>query len=225
MRAGSGAGGEAGGPGRVPRLHVVVPDEVARRPNFLQVARGLREAAGGNLALHLRLDEATGRRIHELAAALARGARSGGGWCVVNERADVALSARAQAVQLGAGALPVAAARQDLGPEVAVGASVHGADAAARAAAGGANFLVLGTIFETPSHPDRPAAGPELVERCRGRVARPLVAIGGVTPGRVAELLAAGAHGVAALRGVWSTPRPRDAVEAYLEALEQDGAA
>lgn len=219
--AGSEPGGEAGGPGPVPRLHVVIPDGVARRPAFPALARGLREAAGARLALHLRLKEATGRRIHELAAALARGARRSGGWCVVNERVDVALSARAQAAQLGAGALPVAAARQVLGPGVAVGASVHDADAAARAAGAGANFLVVGTIFETASHPGRPGAGPGLVERCRRRVALPLVAIGGVTPGRVGELLEAGAHGVAALSGVWSAPAPREAVERYLDALER----
>jgi thiamine monophosphate synthase len=48
----------------------------------------------------------------------------------------------------------------------------------------------------------------------------PLLAIGGVTPGRVAELLDAGAHGVAVLRGVWESPDPGQAVRAYLEAME-----
>lgn len=209
------------GPG-VPRLHVIVPDEVAGGPGFRRAARELRARGGAELALHLRTLRQSGRRIHELAAALAEDARRHGGWCVVNERVDVALTAGAQAVQLGRGALPVREVRSLLADEVAIGASVHADDEAWGAVEDGASFLLLGTIFSTPSHPRRAPAGIELVEACR-RAGRPVIAIGGMTPERVPEVAAAGAHGVATLRGVWGAASPPAAVERFLEALEVTG--
>lgn len=208
----------------IPPLHVLVPDRAARRPRFLPLARGLLEEAGGRLALHLRLKETPGRRIHDLATELAGAARRRGGWCVVNERVDVALTAEAQAVQLGGGALPTEAVRDVVPPGLPVGVSVHGPEEAARAEEEGANHLVVGTIFRSPSHPDRPGAGPQLLEACRRRVALPTVAVGGLTPDRVGEAVAAGADGVAALSAVWDADRPAAAVGDFLEALRSAGA-
>lgn len=207
---------------RLPRLHVIVPDEVASGPGFRRSARALRARGGAELALHLRTLRPSGRRLHELAVALAEDARRDGGWCVVNERVDVALTAGAQAVQLGRGALPVSEARALLADPVAVGASVHAAGEARAAVEDGASFLLLGTIFSTPSHPGRAPAGTDLVEACRG-VGRPVIAIGGMTPERVPEVTAAGARGVATLGGVWGAASPPAAVERFLEALEVTG--
>lgn len=191
----------------VPGLHVLVPDEVAARDDFRHVAGALRDALAGELALHLRLRETPAREIHALAVELSDAARRGGGWCVVNGRVDVALTAGAQAVQLGEDALPLPEARELVGPDVAVGRSVHGLREAEAAAAGGANYLVLGTIYATPSHPGRAGAGPELVARA-AHLRLPIVAIGGVTAGRVRELREAGAHGIAVIRAVWAAGDP-----------------
>lgn len=209
----------------IPPLHAVVPDRVARRPGFVPTASGLLEAAGGRLALHLRLKETPGRRIHELALELSGAARRHGGWCAVNERVDVALTAEAQAVQLGEGALPTEAVRRLVGPQVRVGVSVHDPQEARRAGEEGANLLIVGTIFPSTSHPGRPGAGPELLEACRRRVDLPLVAIGGMTPARAGDALEAGADGVATLGAVWDADRPRAAVEAFLRALAAAGGA
>lgn len=206
------------GPGRVPRLHAVVPDAVADRPGFGAAAEGLQEAAGAELALHLRLREADDRRLFELAGKLADRARATGGWCVVNGRVDVALAAGAQGVQLGAGALPAREARRLMGPGVALGVSAHGPAEARRAARAGANLVLLGTIFPTPSHPGRPGAGLARVAACRD-AGPPLIAIGGITPARARAALGAGARGVAALRGIWEADDPTAAADRYLEAL------
>lgn len=206
----------------VPALHVVVPDRVAAAPGFLRTARELRERGAGSLALHLRVRGLTARRLHELAAALADDALRHGGWCVVNERVDVALTSGAGVVQLGRGALPVRAARELLGPGGAVGASVHSRAEALRAGRNGASFLLVGTIFSTPSHPERPPAGVERIEACRA-ADLPLVAIGGMRPDRVGAVVAAGAHGVATLSGVWDAPSPADAVDRFLDALREAG--
>lgn len=207
-----------GGPGPPPRLHVVVPDAVAAREGFEAAADELWARAGAELALHLRLPGTPARRLHALARRLSERARSAGGWCVVNGRVDVALAAGAQGVQLGTGALPPEEARRLLGPAAAVGVSVHAPPEARRAGRAGANLVLLGTIFPTPSHPDRPGAGLARVAACRD-AGPPLIAIGGVTPARADAVLGAGAHGVAVLRGVWEADDPPAAAGRYLEAM------
>ncbi len=202
----------------------MVPDRVAGRPDFPDVAGALRRRLGGSLALHLRCREVPARRQHRLARRLRREAERHGGWCVVNGRVDVALTSGAQAVQLGAGSLPVEEARRVLGRGVPVGRSVHGAAEAREAAEAGANFLLVGTIYATPSHPDRPGAGPERVARCRASAPVPVVAIGGIDAGRVAEVREAGASGVAAIRAIWDAPDPVAAAAALREAWDRAGA-
>lgn len=217
---------EAGGGSRdrsasVPRLHVLATDEVAAEVDVAAAGRRLLAGCGPELALHLRLREATGRELHDLAGELSGEADRRGGWCVVNGRLDVALTAGAQAVQLGSGALPVGRAVEvaaDAGVPLAVGASVHGAEEARDSAADGANYLLLGTIFATPSHPGREGAGPGLVAACAD-LPVPVVAIGGVDRGRVPEVTEAGAHGVAVVRAVWTAPDPVAAARELLEAL------
>ncbi|MEJ2502883.1 MAG: thiamine phosphate synthase, partial [Gemmatimonadota bacterium] len=83
-----------------------------------------------------------------------------------------------------------------------------------------ADFLVLGTIWPTASHPGRPGAGPEGIAVVAARVAVPIVAIGGVTPDRGVRARRAGAHGIAVLRGVWEARDPGEAAAAYIEAWE-----
>ena len=80
----------------------------------------------------------------------------------------------------------------------------------------GADFLVVGNIYETLSHPGRPAGGLELV-RSTAELGVPVIAIGGITPARVREVHAAGAYGVAAIRGLWHAPDPFAAALAMLE--------
>jgi thiamine-phosphate pyrophosphorylase len=201
---------------RLPRLHVVTDDGVLARPDFEALA-GAVLAAGPALALHLRGPGTPARTLLSLARRLRPVATETGAVLLVNDRIDVALAARLDGVHLGARSLPVGAARDLLPPASLVGASVRGSGPAREASAEGPDYLVLGTIYPTPTHPDRPGDGPEAVGRVVAAVDVPVLAIGGVTPDRVAECLAAGAHGVAVLGGVWSAPDPWAAVVGYLE--------
>jgi len=203
---------------RLPRLHVVVTDEVAARPDFRETAAALQRRCGDGLALHLRLRDASGRTIFDLARELLAGAERHGGRVAVNERLDVALAAGAHAAQLGRRALPVRAARHVAGGRLLLGASVHGREEAAAAAADGADFLILGTIFATPSHPGTEPGGMALLEACRD-VGPPVLAIGGVDAGRASEVLAAGASGAAVVRSVWEAAVPEVAAAELLAAL------
>lgn len=203
----------------LPRLHVVTSDEVLAADGFLDRARSLLAAHGPELALHLRAPSGPVRRLLTAAEALVAAAGDAGALLVVNDRPDVALAAGVPGVELGHRSIPVQAVRTLMGDDVVIGYSAHGAPEAASAAENGADFVLIGTIWASASHPDREGAG---VGRIRDTVAAttaPVVAIGGVTPGRAPAALAAGAWGVAAVRGVWETDDPVAAAASYLHQL------
>jgi thiamine-phosphate diphosphorylase len=138
---------------------------------------------------------------------------------LVNDRLDVALALKDAGVHLGARSLPPAEARRFWGARRLLGVSVHTESEALEAAVSGADFLFVGAMFETPSHPTVAAKGTTFMGSVASRVDVPLIGIGGVTPERVAQVLASGGHGVAAIRGIWDAPSPPDAVHTYLDAL------
>ncbi|HXE56604.1 MAG TPA: thiamine phosphate synthase, partial [Gemmatimonadales bacterium] len=133
---------------------------------------------------------------------------------LVNARPDVARAVGAQGVQLGRDDLAPAEARAVLGPGW-IGASVHSIAEAEAAAAEGADFLLVGAIYPTASHPGRAPAGIGLV-RAAAALGKPVIAIGGVTAERTAELRDAGAYGAAAIRALWSADDPARAALALL---------
>jgi thiamine-phosphate pyrophosphorylase len=201
---------------RIPPLHVVTDDAVAGRADFLDVARQVAEAGGVDLALHLRAPRASGRQVFDLAAVLRSMTADAGALLIVNDRVDVALAADADGVQVGGRGLEPADARRLIGPDRLLGVSIHSAQEARAARDGGASYLLVGTIWETASHPDRRGAGIELIRQIAA-LGIPTIAIGGVTAERAAEARDAGSAGVAAIRGVWDAPDPAAAVSGYLK--------
>lgn len=204
----------------LPRLHVVTDDETLSRAGWVRTARAVLEAGAERLALHLRGPGASGARLYELTRALLPGAVEVGALLLVNDRVDVALAAGADGAHLGRRSLGIASTRRILGDESWIGVSTHAPDEVAGAAGEGADFVFVGTVYPTPSHPGRRGGGAEAV-RAAARVAEgvPVMAIGGVALDRVAEVLEAGAHGIAVIRGVWDAGDPVDAVMRYLEVL------
>jgi thiamine-phosphate diphosphorylase len=199
----------------VPPLHVVTDDELLERPELASVARTVLEAGRGELALHLRGPRTGGRRLYELARQLAPAARAAGALFLVNDRCDVALAAGADGVHLAQRSLDAFAARKLVGERMMLGLSVHPSEQGEFADPGGLDYLFVGTLHPTRSHPGRPGSGPSVLRVLAG-CGLPLVGIGGITPDRVAEVRREGGAGVAVLRGVWDAPDPVAAVEAYI---------
>jgi thiamine biosynthesis protein ThiS len=114
--------------------------------------------------------------------------------------------------------MPTAAARQVLGPDVLIGRSAHDPVEAQGACAAGADYVFLGPIWETASHPGHPGLGVEAI-----RAAHPatVIAIGGVTPDRVDACLDRGAYGVAAIAALWYAADPHAAAANMLISLGQ----
>jgi len=206
----------------IPRLHVVTNDQVLARPDFATSALEVCEALETReVALHIRGPHTSGRTLTRLARILREPAAACGVTLLVNDRLDVALAVEASGVHLGSRSIPPTEARRLLGGGRLLGVSVHSESEAVEATRSGADYLFFGPLFETPSHPGAAASGAEVVDRVLSRVDLPVVGIGGVTPQRAATVIASGAHGVAAIRGIWDTPSPREAVQVYLDAVER----
>lgn len=117
---------------------------------------------------------------------------------VVSSRCDVALASGAAGVNLPERDIQVADARTLLGQRL-VGRSVHSIEAAQQAEREGADFVIFGPVWESPSHPASPPAGVAALEQVARSVHIPVLAIGGVTEERIPECHAAGAAGYAAI--------------------------
>jgi thiamine-phosphate pyrophosphorylase len=146
--------------------------------------------------------------------------RDAGAMLVVNDRVDVALAVGADAVQRTHTSLPVDDIRAIAGRRLRIGVSVHSLPDAIDAELKGADWIIYGPVYETASK--RPYGPPQGLERLAA-VARglriPVVAIGGITPARVKDVRAAGAHGVAAISSILTADSPADATRRFLEVL------
>jgi thiamine-phosphate diphosphorylase len=195
-------------------LHAITDERIARRGDLDDVARELAKGGGSELAFHARGRELSGREHYELAGRLAV---LPPGRLFVNDRLDVALAVPTAGVHLGSGSLPASAARA-LNPLWWIGRSVHDLAEAEAARTEGADYLVVGPVYATASHPGRPPLG---LERLRAIVVAmgdlPVVAIGGITVDRVTEVKDSGAYGIAAIRAFWDDGEPGAAVRRMRE--------
>lgn len=206
-------------PSPSPALHAVTNDAILARPNFFGLAVRVMCALGSKGAIQLRTRWLPAARLYELAAALVEAERSTGCWVIVNDRVDIALASGAHGAQLTSHSLTVAQART-IAPDLPLGASVHSVDEAVAAARAGATWLVAGHVYATPSHPGQPGRGVELVSAITAATAVPCIAIGGIRPEHVGPLRAAGAHGVAVIRGIWESNDAERAAFDYVSAYD-----
>lgn len=199
----------------LPRLHAVT-DAAVLALDDLGVRAAALASAGSAIALHVRDRAASGRALTAAAHRLAALARPAEAAVFVNGRPDLAAAIGGHGVQLAADDLTPADARRLL-PHGWIGRSVHSRAEAEAARREGADYLLVGNVFETPSHPGRAPAGLTLVRDCAA-LGLPVIAIGGMTPARAAEARDAGAWGVAAIRALWLAPDPARAAMEFLDA-------
>jgi len=138
---------------------------------------------------------------------------------LVNDRLDVALACAADGVHLPERGLPVAAARRLAGDGLIVGRSVHSVAEAVRARDEGADYVQVGSIFASRSHPDQPPAGLGLLEAVAAAVTIPILAVGGITAANVGDVLHAGASGAAVISAILGAPSPREAAHGLAQAM------
>ena len=175
---------------------------------------------GGVRSIQLREKDRDTVEVCRLGERLLARTRAAGAALIVNDRVDVAMALGADGVHLTRKSLPPNEARALVGPEVLLGVSCHSLGDVEEAVDGGVDFLVLGPIYATPSKaPYGPPLTPEIVRRARAFCPLPILAIGGIGPKGVPEVMAAGADGVAAISAVLAAPDPTLATRELLDAV------
>ncbi len=178
---------------------------------------------GGVDVVQLRDKEMPGATLLELAEQL-REVIAGRALLLINERADVAMAARADGVQLGETALPTSAVRAIMGNAATIGRSVHSVSGACESAESGADFLLVGTMFASNSHPGEEPSGPGLLSRIASAgVTIPMLGIGGINERNAGEVISAGAHGVAVITSILAHDDPRVAAERIKNSMVDAG--
>ncbi|HJV55722.1 MAG TPA: thiamine phosphate synthase [Methylomirabilota bacterium] len=199
------------------RLYLITDRAASTRPPLEVVEECL---GAGLRAVQLREKDLEVRALLALAEPLREATRRHGARLLINDRADVALAVGADGVQRTHTSLPVAALRGITPPGFLIGASAHSTAEAREAATEGADFVVFGPVYDTPSKRRYgPPQGLAALEAAAAATPRPLLAVGGITPERVREVRAAGAAGVAVIGAVYGAARPADATKAFLDVL------
>lgn len=193
---------------RHPELHIISDER--NMEGFIAASARIHPLAD---YLHLRHKQASAKELAVLAERLLQ-AGVPPSKIIINDRVDVALCIGAAGVQL---------AWHSLGPQqvksrwpgLRVGCSVHSPAEAVRAFSEGADYVLFGHVYETSSKPGLPARGLEQLAETARACSGPVIALGGIAPGHVPELIVHGAAGYAVLSGICAAPDPVAAAHAY----------
>jgi thiamine-phosphate pyrophosphorylase len=184
------------------------------------LARHLADA--GVELVQLRDKRGSSRKIHEEAQSLMAALQPRGVRLIINDRPDIAAIAGASGVHVGQDDLPVEEARKICKLPLWVGVSTHNLNQLSEAGATSADYIAVGPVFptDTKENPD-PVVGLELLRAARQLTRKPLVAIGGITIERAAEVYAAGADSLAVIRDLALAADPRQRAREYLAVAER----
>jgi thiamine-phosphate pyrophosphorylase len=174
---------------------------------------------GGVSAILVRRPAEPARLVFDLTRRLRPATRHRGCLLLVSDRADVAVAADADGVHLGERSLPLAAARRVLRPGMLLGRSVHNLDEAGQFEEEGADYLFLGPLFETRSHPGLPGIGLEAYREAVLRAKVPVIAIGGIDGDNVRLVAQAGGHGAAAISAFYDARDGAETARAFRAAF------
>lgn len=200
-----------------PSLYVVLDRVAARGRSLDELLAAVID--GGCRMVQLREKEWPSGRILPLAERLLARARRAGVTFVVNDRVDLALAVGADGVHLGQDDLPARRARPLLRPGMLLGISTHDVAQAHAARDAGADYVAVGSMFATTTKADFQLVGPALVRKLRPDIRVALVGIGGITHDNVADVIRAGADGVAVISAVCGAPDPAAAARRFLEII------
>ncbi len=188
-------------------VYLVTDESLARGRPVEQVVRAAAE--GGVTVIQLRDKGSSARSMRALAAALQPHLHALHIPLVINDRLDGALACRADGVHLGQDDLPCRDARRIAGPDMVIGISVGSPDEARAAEQDGADYVAVSPVWSTATKPDAPPpVGLDGIRAIRAATRLPVVAIGGIHAGNAADVIHAGASGVAVVSAIMSAPDP-----------------
>lgn len=156
------------------------------------------------------------------AAELLRICRAADAKLIVNDDVWLALEVGADGVHLGREDGDIKMARQVLGDKRIVGVSCYGEfDRAAEAAAAGADYIAVGSVFASVTKPEATRASLDLLTKVKRELTLPVAAIGGITIANVGQVIAAGADMVAVITDLFNTMNIQERAAAYQTLFEE----
>lgn len=192
------------------RLYVLITEKLCRIP-WLEAAE--QALLGGADCLQLREKEMDGGEWLGRARRLVALCRKHDAISILNDRPDVAILAGADGVHVGQEDLPAAEVRKLMGREKIVGVSTHCLEQARRAVLDGADYIGVGPFFRSSTKPRDILPGPQYARQVTQSIPIPAVAIAGITPENVDDVLACGIRAVAVSSAIIGAPDVRKAAE------------
>ena len=138
---------------------------------------------------------------------------------IMNDRVDLALAVDADGIHVGQQDMPIAIARQILGPQRLIGRSTTNPEEMQRAIAEGADYIGVGPVYETPTKVGKAAAGLEYVRYAAANSPIPWFAIGGIEVDNLNDVLGAGAERVAVVRAIMQSDQPMLMAQYFISQL------
>jgi thiamine-phosphate pyrophosphorylase len=203
----------------LPRLYVIL-DATLLKISAKECAKSVVDA--GVRLIQYRNKHASARELFETSRELAEYLNPIGVQFIVNDRADVAVLAGARGVHVGQHDLGVEQTRRVMGEGKWVGISTHSVGQFGSALETSAEYIAVGPIFATGSKqsPD-PVVGVRFVRETRAMTDKPMVAIGGITLERAAEVIEAGADSVAIISDILRAENVGKRARQYVDLLER----
>ena len=177
---------------------------------------------GGVDVFQLRDKDATDDELLAAAGEARALCDAAGALFILNDRPELVAAAGADGVHVGQDDMPVAQAREAVGPDRIVGVSTHAP--AQLAAAEGVDYVAVGPVHATPTKPGRPAVGLDYVRYAAAHPRVPWFAIGGIDATNVGEVIAAGARRVVVVRAIAEADDPEVAAGGLRDAIAATGA-
>ena len=199
-------------------LHVITDTTLQSRFTHAELAE--LTIAGGADTVQFRQKHGTTRELITTAQSMRAVCEQHKVPLIVNDRADIALAVGATGAHFGQDDMPVSIGRQILSTKAVIGASARTEEKILAAISEGADYIGFGPIYGTSSKPD--AEMPKGLERLRRMcdiAACPVIAIGGITVQTAADVIRAGAHGIAVISAVCAHPEPTVATQALLNEI------
>ena len=175
---------------------------------------------GGVKALQLREKDLGTRELLDMAYRMRELTGKYRAKLFINDRVDIALSVEADGIHLGQKSMPAYAVRRIVKDKFMIGVSAHSIEDAKQAEKGGADFITLGPVYQTPSKLKYgQPLGVDSIRKAKDEISIPVFAIGGIKKDRIKEVLDAGADGVALIRGILGAKDIKEKTGEFLRLL------
>ena len=203
------------------RLHVITDEVLQTRFSHAELAAMATRGGADTVQYREKRPRLTRELVADASAVVAACAANGAS-CIVDDRADVTAAAGAHGLHLGRDDLAPAVARRLLGPDVLLGGTANSIEEAREVWQRSIDYLGVGPVYGTQSKANpAPVLGIPQLRAIVRQCPVPVIAIGSITAGRVAEVLEAGAYGIAVLSAITCAADPEAAASEFANAIAQ----